>query len=344
MEALVARLSQLDSDAEGALRVVTFFDTLMRRRVDLPALARASAGLAECSAGIRLHATERPVRMSPDGKEARGTDAAVSSTAAVTLDDEDIGLVWLERSGSPRALDQLLLERLSIAVAAVVERYGPAHTTMADPALVELVVSAETDEAARDRALRLLGFAAGSPVRVIAVRTEFPLDRLGGLVCPGRPVKAARVADVGVLLATNVEPSGIPSGVRAGVGDAVSPDESWRQARTALRFTTERQPVVQYDELGALVMLAQVPEGCARDNADVCTISRLASDTDDLGTLDAYCATGSLRRAADVLHLHHSSVARRLDQLGKTFGFTLTEPAGLVRASIALTAWRLLDA
>src|SRR5262249_49693932 len=47
VEALVARLSQLNAETEGALRVVTFYDTLMRRRVGLPALARASAGLAE---------------------------------------------------------------------------------------------------------------------------------------------------------------------------------------------------------------------------------------------------------------------------------------------------------
>jgi len=97
MEALVARLSRLDSDAEGALRVVTFFDTLMRRRVDLPALARASAGLAECVTGIRLHATGRAIRMSPDGGEATGQAQPVSTTAAVTLDDEEIGTVWLER-------------------------------------------------------------------------------------------------------------------------------------------------------------------------------------------------------------------------------------------------------
>ena len=49
------------------------------------------------------------------------------------------------------------------------------------------------------------------------------------------------------------------------------------------------------------------------------------------------------RRAADLLHLHHSSVARRLDQLGKTLGIELTEPTGLTRARLALTAWRLLN-
>ena len=252
-------------------------------------------------------------------------------------------MVWLERPGPPGALDELLLERLAIAAAAVVERYGPARTTMADPALVELAISADSDEAARARALRLLGFAADLPVRVVAVRSQLPLDQVGGLVCPARLVKAAPLADVGVILATTVDPARFPAGVRAGIGAAESPDRSWRQARTALRFTTARQPVAHYAGLGALALLAQVPQDAARDNADVTAITRMAGNSEDLETLDAYCHTGSLRRAADLLHLHHSSVARRLEQIGKTLGIELTEPTGLIRASLALTAWRLLN-
>jgi PucR-like helix-turn-helix protein len=343
MEALVERLSQLDSQAEGAIRVVMFYDTLMRRRVDLPALARASAGLAECAAGIQLHGTGRAIRMAPDGREAPAPPPPASTTAPVTLDEEEIGTAWLERPGPPGPLDQLLLERLAIAAAAVVERYGPARTTMADPALVELAVSSGSDEAARARALRLLGFATGLPVRVVAVRSQLPLDQVGGLVCPARPVKAAPLADVGVILATTLDPARFPAGVRAGIGAAGSPDRSWREARTALRFTTPRQPVVHYDGLGALALLAQVPQDAARANADVAAITRIAGNPEDLETLDTYCATGSLRRAADVLHLHHSSVARRLEQIGKTLGIELTEPTGLIRARLALTAWRLLD-
>ncbi|MGV0715582.1 helix-turn-helix domain-containing protein [Mycolicibacterium sp. XJ662] len=343
MEALVARLSRLDADAEGALRVVTFFDTLMRRRVDLPALARAAAGLAECTAGIRLHATGQSIRMSPAGTEASGSAQSASSEAVVTLDDEDIGTVWLERCGASRSLDELALERLAIAVAAVVERYGPAQTTMADPALVELVIAGDTDDAGRNRALRLLGFAAGAPVRVAAVRSTTPLDRIGAGVCTMRPVKAAQLGDVGVLLAGGVDDEAFPAGVRAGVGVAKHAARSWREARTALRFTTARRPVVRYDALGAVALLAQVPEGIARDHPDVIAVARLASAPADLDTLDAYCTTGSLRRAADVLHLHHSSVARRIDQLGKTLGFSLTESDGLLRASVALTTWRLLS-
>jgi hypothetical protein len=343
MEALVVRLSQLDSQAEGALRVVMFYDTLMRRRVDLPALARASAGLAECVAGIRLFGTGQTIRVTPDGRTASVPPPPPSTTSLITLDEEEIGVVWLERPGPSSGLDELLLERLAIAAAALVERYGPAHTTMADPALVELVISAGGDAAARARALRLLGFAADLPVRVAAVRTRLALDRVGRLVCPARPVKAASLADVGVILATTIDPAHFPADAWAGIGAPGRPDRSWQEARTALRFATPRQPVVHYDDLGALALLADIPQDAARDNADVVAIARMATVPEDLDTLDAYCATGSLRRAAELVHLHHTSVARRLEQIGKALGIELTGPAGLTRARLALTAWRLLD-
>ncbi|MFV0131960.1 helix-turn-helix domain-containing protein [Streptomyces sp. HMX87] len=343
MEALAVRLSKLDPYSEGAIRVVTFYDTLMRRRVDLPALARASAGLAECVAGISLHGAGRAIRARPDGREASDPPLPASTTVPMTLDEEEIGLAWLERPGAPGPLDEVLLDRLAIAAAAVVERYGPARTTMADPALVELVISPGSDEAARARALRLLGFAVRQPVRVVAVRSELPLGRITNLVSPTFPAKAALLADVGVILAASVDQARFPAGARAGVGAADSPARSWQQARTALRFTTARRPVIHHHSLGVLALLAQVPQETARDNEDVAAIARLAGNPDDLDTLDAYCATGSLRRAADLLHLHHSSVARRLEQIAEALGIELTEPTGLVRASIALATWRLLD-
>ncbi|MFJ3306758.1 helix-turn-helix domain-containing protein [Streptomyces sp. NPDC086549] len=342
MEALAVRLSGLDPYVDGAIRIVTFYDTLMRRRVDLPALARASAGLAECVAGIRLHGTGRAIRVSPHGTEASTPRSPASTTALITLDEEEIGTVWLERPGPPNALDEVLLDRLAIAVAAAVERYGPARTTMADPALVELAISSDSDEAARARALRLLGFAADLPVHVAAVRSQLPLDQIGGLICPARPVKAAPLADMGVILATTMDPTRFPAGVRAGIGAAGSPDRSWPQARTALRFTTPREPVIRYTDLGALALLAEIPRDISRDNVDVAAIARIAGHPEDMETLDTYCATGSLRRAADLLHLHHSSVARRLEQIAKTLDIELTEPTGLTRARLALTAWRLL--
>ncbi|MBL1066900.1 helix-turn-helix domain-containing protein [Streptomyces sp. 7-21] len=345
MEAIAQRLSHLDSQAEGALRVIMFYDTLMRRRVDLGALGRASAALAECVTGIRLHGTGHVTRVGPDGRPAPAADPlpAPSTAVPVTLDEEEIGTVWLERAGRPSSLDDLLLERLALAVAAVVERYGPARTTMADPALVELAVSPGSDEAARARALRLLGFGAGVPVRVVAVRARQPLDQVAAAVCCGRLAKAAPLTGTGVILAAAVDAGRFPAGVRAGIGGAGAVDASWQQARTALRFATPSQPVVHHDALGALALLDRIPPDAARENADVAAVARLAADPEDVRTLDAYCATGSLRRAAGLLHLHHSSVARRLEHIGEVLRVDLSEPSGLLRARLALTTWRLLE-
>ncbi|MEV6344771.1 helix-turn-helix domain-containing protein [Actinoplanes sp. NPDC051851] len=336
MEALAVRLSGLDSYVEDAIRVVAFYDTLMRRRVDLPALARASAGLAECVTGIRLHGSGRTLRYAPDGRPATTTPGPPSSAFPITLDDEEIGTAWLERASPPLPLDEVLLDRLAIAAATVVERHGPARTTMADPALVELVISPDADDPSRTRALRLLGFPTGVPLHVAAVRSGLPLDRIAAALCPSRPVKAAPLTDAAVILATGFDLSAMPDGVRAGVGS------SWRAARTALRFATTREPVIRFDDLGALALLAEVPGPVARANPDVSAIDRLAGSPEDLATLDAYCVAGSVRRAADLLHLHHSSVARRVEQIGRALGVDLTTPPGVTRARIALTTWRLL--
>lgn len=84
-----------------------------------------------------------------------------------------------------------------------------------------------------------------------------------------RPAKAASLADVGVLLAEALDPGRFPAGVGAGIGAAEGPGRSWREARTALRFTTPREPVVRYADLGAPALLAEVPEDRARANPEL---------------------------------------------------------------------------
>ena len=84
MEALALRLYHLDSQAEGALRVVMFYDTLMRRRVDLPALARASADPAKCAAGIAcIPRVTVPAERSAASADQPSASRPVGSTALV---------------------------------------------------------------------------------------------------------------------------------------------------------------------------------------------------------------------------------------------------------------------
>jgi hypothetical protein len=147
--------------------------------------------------------------------------------------------------------------------------------------------------------LRLLGFAADLPVRVASVRSRLPLGEVAALVCPARLAKAAPLDGVGVLLAAAIDPARFPAGVRVGIGAVDGPARAWRRARTALRFSTVRRPVVHHDDLGVMALPAEIPRDAVRGNADVTAIARLAGRPEDLETLDAYCATGSLRGAAD---------------------------------------------
>ncbi|MGD3112233.1 hypothetical protein [Streptomyces sp. YGL11-2] len=59
--------------------------------------------------------------------------------------------------------------------------------------------------------------------------------------------------------AATVAPARFPDCVYAGIGTTESPDRSWQEARTALRFTTARRPVVHHNDVGGLALLAPGP-------------------------------------------------------------------------------------
>ena len=86
MRALLLRLSALDADAEGAVRVIAVFDQLVRRHAGLDTLVSATAQLAECPVGLS-DASGRPVRRGPDGGRLGGgrPESARVTTAAASF-------------------------------------------------------------------------------------------------------------------------------------------------------------------------------------------------------------------------------------------------------------------
>lgn len=359
MEALANRLSELDPDAGGAVRIVVFFDPLVRAGVGFAALVRATAGLAGCPVALLADGAESEVR---DG----GPPGERSGEAPVVLSGARVGTVWLERPGGPLPLDEVLLERFALAAAAVWER-GGVPVTMADPALVELVIAEETGEPARARALSLLGLAPDTPLRALAVGHPATGPRRGGpsaadLAAFARRLggRAALLGDVGVVLARHTPadvPAGapraevladgpfadLPAGVLVGAGPVMmgaESDETWRRARVALRFAGPGRPFVDHTRLGALAVLADVPPDTLAANPDVVAVAGLPES--DRETLAAFCARGSLRSAAAELHLHHTSVAKRLRNVEKRLGLRLERPDDLLRARLAVVAHGLL--
>ncbi|MCA1007086.1 LysR family transcriptional regulator [Rhodococcus hoagii] len=366
MDRLLAKLSGLDAGAEAAVRVIAAFDRLVERQVPIGALTRATAALAQCVAGI-----SRPdgavVRFAPNGDRLDDGCPDVRSPRRCA----DGITVWLERSGTPDELDDLILERFTLAACALMphrKRLQPRD--IADPALTEVLISGSHSPEDRARAIRLLGLDPYRPVRVVAVATTGGEDAdaaAAALVSRGpSAVGRTRVAAVGSLAAAILQPRSDPSTVvsdlrgapgdpfaphtLAGVGGAVLPHlarQSWLQGKLALRFAEAGtvSAVVDHDQLGALALLADVPSDRLAANPDVVALAELAA-TDggrlELEAVDALCRTGSLRQAAASLHMHHSTVAARITRAERKLGWNFAAPSDTLRASIALHALQLL--
>lgn len=382
MKGLLLRLSALDADATTALRVIAHYEALLGARFDAAALVRSTAGLAECTAGLEF-ADGRVVRFGPDGRapaeefadEAVSADAELVPAGRVWLERpgrqegpfDELVLEWMAIAA------QVLIGHA--------REEGPPH--VADPALVELALSGREAVQDRARALRLLGMAPDRPLRVVAVRGASALDagaaavalfRRGGPASPAT-VRVAALGTCGVALAQyrgsdaalpeqlrEVLGQRVAAGrsrrswrlreLRLGVGRSMSGLEagtSWAQACTALRFAVPGDPgqaVVDHGELGAVALLAEIPRKRLREQPDVRALGDFAAGEGGaavIAALAAFCRTGSLRHAAQDLHLHHSSVAARLAHVEAALGWRLSEPADRFRAQLTLYAQRLQD-
>jgi DNA-binding PucR family transcriptional regulator len=153
----------------------------------------------------------------------------------------------------------------------------------------------------------------------------------------------------------------MPVGVRGAFAPsrhALRAAEAWHEARIALRFalpsTHERGPyrqteaiLIDASSLGGYAILAEhLSAEALAGVADVQRIDLLYRENggaEMLNTLLAVAATDSLRRAARIVHLHHNSVAHRVERAEKVLGFRCTEPYGRTRLLLILTLHRLLE-
>jgi sugar diacid utilization regulator len=113
---------------------------------------------------------------------------------------------------------------------------------------------------------------------------------------------------------------------------------------TSADLTMGGEAALSYVELGGLAALESVPSDVASENPDVKSLAalfRTARGRAAISALDAFCTCGSLRQAAEQLHLHHSSVASRLQYAEVSLGISLDNPRHRLRMGVALVLWRL---
>lgn len=321
MQELVGRLTALDPEASETLKVVSYFDTLVGGGVGLDALLRGAAVLSGTTAGYAA-AAGRELRIAPSGERLVPADAAAS--AWPHRETSDGSRVWIERSGAPHANDAMVLERLALAVAITTAR----RSSTADAA-VEVVVTAGAPAAERAVAASKLRLDASRDVRAIAFHPDAAALTPGPTAVVATPRGLARAVLVDGAFH-------VPPGVRAGVGVSGPADrlpESWASALIALRLSTPREPVVDAAELGALLFVAESADRHEEPHPDAAALAAL--DERSRLVLEAFADAGSVRSAASMLGMHHSSVQARLDALTAQLGYDPRTPAGRTRYALA---------
>jgi hypothetical protein len=351
--------------------VIAYFAALVEQRATLEACVRAAAGLSQCAAGLRDTSSPVSVRFNRRGLAVDGPSVP-TTTRVVRIGDRDVGEVWLERDEGPALLDELIVERMALA-AGVLWRASP-RPARSTARLIELLVGGGAAPEERFDAMRILGLSSEEPLDVAAVACASP-DRLAAgvaalqrVIREGHPAGASSIVcsavfgDIGAILVQPslaaahsdangstealpvLEPGFVAGAVRARPAALVA--DSWQQAQTAIRFCglLGLGSVVDYDDLGSLAILAELPRSAIASNPDVRAVVELTGTSRGravVDTLQQRLASGSIRETADALYLHHSSVGYRLRQAEESLGLHLEDPRNRLRAELALVLWRL---
>jgi hypothetical protein len=345
MQGLMYRLAELDADSAGLVRVIDYFDTLVRHGADTASLLRASAQLADCVVGIEIADSSRSHknlrRCDPRGRWSPEPQLAPSIVRDIAVDDEVLGTVWIERPGSDLPLDEMLVDRMALTAAIILR---PRRLLTESEHTHNLLFP--MDELAVLTSCAGLGLDPSASVRVVVstinetAHLQFSKDwipgRATGIEADGEYLNLVTGSFI-----WSAESSGTASAmpVRAGMSLAAAASEvhalidTARFARSQASATT---PFVNADDLGALNLL--IP-GKRIDHTRIPDLVRVREfrETRDgielLETLRVYLRSGTLRATADCLHLHHSSVAHRLAKLSQHIGFHVDTIENRARAT-----------
>jgi hypothetical protein len=331
MQELLGRLTALDPSARETLTVITYFDTLIEAHATSEMLVRGACILTGCAVGFVADRTV--LRVTSTGEVDR---SAVAPDPEVWPGHPIAGTwrVWLEREGDAHVNDAMVLERLALGLGIVLERTHPAAIARRS---LEVLLDSESTVEDRASAASKLRLNPTTALRMVAldaadpfgsehhnVELATPVGRVRAvLVLPGATLPAARIG-IGV--------STVPASLR----------ESWLSALLALRLTTAREPVVDAASLGAFLLLAETSDSRDRELPDVAVLAAIDSrDPRALGYLDALGRSDSVRSAATLAGIHHSTLQAHAAESSAALGFDVRSPEGRVRLALALRLHRL---
>ncbi|MEQ3541901.1 PucR family transcriptional regulator [Pseudonocardia tropica] len=337
MQELLGRLSALDPEATVGLRVIACFDELVIGNVNTRGLLSAAASLAGCNAGFRQDVPHRSLRVTPRGELLRESGAGPSPEPGPASAKLDGITVWIERTGPAHANDDIILERLALAVRI---RHGSGRRDLENRRELGLLLDGTVPAEDRRTAACRIHLTPGRAYRVVAaplfaVWDEHPSGPEDVVATPHGLIHAL------VLPAEHESVSARP----AGIGVATELEQLHRSfvtAVVALRLCDQPGTTsVLADTYGGLVgLLADMPTDA--DLPDVDTLGSVMAHAWGPATVDALVRAGSVRHASRIAGVHHSTLQARLDAIGEAMGFEpFDDGIGRSRLGIAYLVWRL---
>ncbi|WP_369372969.1 hypothetical protein AB1046_05045 [Promicromonospora sp. Populi] len=375
MQELVGRLTALDPEASETLKVVSYFDVLVAGGVGLQALLRGAAVLSGTVAGA--YDGRRTHRVGPDGDRltepapaepapAEPAPAEPAPAGDVPAGDVPVGdvragdvgevpqgsvvtnrhwptrpiadgSVWLEREGRPHANDEMVIERLALAVDLV----GARRPGRPENAL-EAAIDGARDAEERRTALSRLRLDPAREVRIAALPVSHDVAGVPSTVV-ATPYGLVRA----VLLGRDTKLPG-PAGIGP-LRPAVQLPESFRTAVLVLRLLPRSGPgsdsrsasVMDAADLGIVLAAVSALEPVAAQQPDVVALARLDARTRVV--LDELAAAESVRAAATALGMHHSTLQARHEALTSELGYDPRSLPGRARFQLARLLLRLVD-
>ena len=331
MQELLGRLTALDPSARETLTVISYFDALIESHATSEMLVRGACILTGCAAGFVADRTV--LRVTSTGEVDR---SAIAPDPEVWPGHPIAGdwRVWIEREGDAHVNDAMVLERLALGLGIVLERTHPAAIARRS---LEVLLDSESTAEVRASAASKLRLNPTTEVRIVAVAAADPFS--------SEQHSVVLVTPVGRVRAVLVLPGATPPPGRIGIGAAAvaaSLRDSWLSALLALRLTTAREPVVDAATLGAFLLLAEAADSRDRELPDVAALADIESrDPRALGYLDAMGRSDSVRSAAALAGIHHSTLQAHAAEWSTALGFDVRSPEGRVRLALALRLFRL---
>lgn len=334
MQELLGRIARLDPSSSLGLRVIACFDELIVGNVNTRALLAAAASLAGCAAGFRQSGSHTPARISSNGEAATSPLPSLQPHLVARAGDEMT--VWLERDEAPLPNDAIILERLALAIRI---RHGRGLREIDNRRHLGALTDRNTTPEERLEAAGALGLVAARHYRIVVAplfavwegRPSGPEDVIGTRFGPIHAVVVPeaygdfRASPVGV---------GVPAPTQ-------SLDRSFRSALVALRLCdSTREPMVVADAYGGLVeLLAETTEDAEHDYAD--NLNAIEQHPWAMETVSALVTTQTVREAARVLNIHHSTLQARCETIRLELGFDPLVGFGRTRLGAAFLLHRL---